>query len=1548
MMTFLKNKLFQAGIFCLSLISVAIVNAAPISLADAPLSTSTNSSVLPNLMFVLDNSGSMGWDYMPDYVDDNNKCKNGSDTADRFSGDCDLGEPPRMSSFYNKVYYNPEIYYPPGVNADGTVFPSMDYSNTAGWTQVSTDPYRSTSKTSLVPNASNTQGYYDIAWCNTSSVSTSDLTNPAICNQNSQYIYPTNTYDNARTLYSYPYYYNVSPAQYCTDNSLTSCQATADATHTVPASLLWCNDTNRTNCQAKYSDAGNYTRAKWLGITNVSTGQIRILATNTNSPTASPTPLYVTDVTVAGVSIIAAPGTTLSITDNTSASQRNTLAANIANAINAHVSVPNYTATSSGDIVTLSGSAGAATIAVSTTTQPSSGGALTDAQGSFRISSTRNGHYISSIRAGSQELLGTTIYASGSNSSSRRAFAQAIVNRINSFVSSPDYTATTNNNGRPTITITAVTGGNASNGTLNFTKSWGITYDSVSGMSGGGALPGTPYQIPLQVTNFSGGSTVVSTFERVDIEPGRSNYPKAPTRSDCLGATCTFEEEMTNFANWYSYYRTRILMMKSAASIAFKDIDDSFRVGFTTLSNQSSNYVAIDKFDNTQKANWYAEMFSTSASGGTPLRSALANVGRMYAGQRNIGSDDPVEFSCQQNFTLLTTDGFWNTDSTSSVRNVNGGGNVGNMDSNPSERPQGFYEGPTASTASLSDAAKYYYETDLRDPSFNNCTNAGRNVCLNNVFSSGSDNNANQHMTTFTLGLGVNGQLDYDPDYKTATSGDFYDIKNNTKNWPVPVANDDTTVDDLWHAAVNGRGTYFSAQDPGQLSESLTGALTQIESKRGAGAAAATSTLNPVAGDNFAYVASYETVKWTGNLEARQINITTGQVGAKADWCLQDVGAGSCSGANSSLVNELVNGETVTFCRTTGVTIAANCASPAIYNSVTSECSVELPTFCSGTMQSRVASSTDSRTIYLNDGGTLVPFNYTNIAGIGENTNFESSFLASNLTQWSSLTPAQKTNVTNVNLVNFLRGQKGFEETASNLVDQRVFRMREAVIGDALDSTPAFNGVPKARYVDPGYGDATTPGSFANQQASREGSIYFGTNDGMLHAINAENGFERWAFVPTKVISNMWRLADSNYGANHRNYVNGDVTINDICTANCSSSSAIWKTILVGALNGGGKGYYAIDITDPDVPNMMWEFDDTVDSDVGFSFGNPVVTKRLDGKWVVLVTSGYNNITGANPGKGFLYVLDAVTGQILIDPVTSLPLKYSTGEGSATNPSGLAKIRTFVSDSLKNNTAENVYAGDILGNLWRFDINKPQTTGSGTTPANPFKLAKLQDSGGTNQPITVKPELSTVDGKRVVFIGTGKYLEASDLTDTSTQSLYAISDESYQDTDNSAATLFPRGSSAMVQQTITNSGNTRTVSNLVVDYNSKRGWYIDLPDSGERQNVASQLVFGTLIVPSIVPAADPATAECSPGGYGWINFLNFKTGGIVASATIGARTNAPVVGINVLYVNGQPKVSIVTADDPTPKFPDVQPTFVGGLSSGFKQRRVIWRELIQE
>jgi type IV pilus assembly protein PilY1 len=1374
---------------------------ANVALATSPLANSTTSTVLPNLMFVLDGSGSMGSNFLPDWSGD----KYCLDPSGGYTNDCN-NQVPFQSPDWNGVYYNPAIAYKPPVKADGTSYPSM----ASPWTSVKNDAWnvQDTNSTNLV------SGYIDIEWCTDNSYSD--------CLRNDNYLLPgvvsgksyktehvtvstgsgyaatgspTAPTISARTWG--PHYYVMVPGEWCDTARLKNCQTTADAGHTFPAKLRWCTDASLTTCQSNLTSSYNVPRFP----AKVTPASATLTVSGASSSTS------VTSVKVNGLEILS--GATSGSTNT------NSVATRIATAINSctitvsgSCAVAGYSASASGGVVTI--------------VAPMSFGAIT-------------------------------------------------------------YTPVVVKSGSKTITASA----------------------------------------------FSGFAQVPGTWKRVDIVSGTTSYPypgqatKASTRTDCAGATCTYSEEMTNFANWWTYYQTRMQTMKTAVSQAFKPIDNKYRVGFIDL--WGNNYLPIQKFDagvGSVKANWYTKLFSIDPNANTPLRSALARVGRIYAGKNPTVSPapsaslaDPVQYSCQQNFTLMTTDGYWNNDTDADVKDIAGTGTVGNMDSDISLRSAGMYEGPTATSNTLADVAKYYYDTDLRNSSLGNCTSgsSGLNVCADNVFVSGTDNNVKQHMTTFTLGLGVDGELAYTSDYKTNTSGDFYSLTHGLgTNWPVPGQNSQTAVDDLWHAAVNGRGTYFSAKDPNQLTNGLNTALASINSKLGAGAAAATSTLNPVAGNNYAYVASYTTVKWQGNLEARTINISTGAVSESATWCAEDVVQGNCP-APGSIVADTSGAGVAYNCVTPGAT-AATCGG-TLSGSI---CTVEMVKACTGTMAARQQTpTTDNRKIYFkSSANTLLPFTPANISSEGKS----GLFSATGLSQYTLMSSAQQSIASGANMVNYLRGQTGFDDRVTNLsgsTDNRLYRYREATLGDAVESQPAFVGPPEFTYTDAGYA------AFVTAQASRLPTVYIGTNDGMMHAFDAANGVERWAFIPTAVMGNMWKLADKNYATMHTNYVNGKPVIADIYTGGA------WKTILVAGLNGGGQSFYALDITDPTTPVFLWEVTTSTLPNLGYSYGPPVVTKKSDGTWIVLLTSGYDNgqympdgVTTRVPagdGKGYLFVRNAYTGAAVS--------QMTTGAGDAVTPSGLGKVSSWADLPTQNNQSLYVYGGDLLGNLWRFDINANTV----------LKFSVLKDASGVTQAITTAPELGRINGKRYVFVGTGKYLETADLVTSQTQSLYAIQD------DDVVATLVNPRTLGLQQQVLSTSGATRTASTTAFNISNTKGWYIDFPDTGERVNIDPILDSGLLIVPTTVPS----NTICSPGGYGWLNYFNYASGNNGLNQFVSQKYNAPIVGINVLYTaDGKRHVSSVTADNPTPEEPNVAlPQPAGG--GAFTGKRVIWRELAQ-
>jgi type IV pilus assembly protein PilY1 len=776
----------------------------------------------------------------------------------------------------------------------------------------------------------------------------------------------------------------------------------------------------------------------------------------------------------------------------------------------------------------------------------------------------------------------------------------------------------------------------------------------------------------------------------------------------------------------------------------------------------------------------------------------------------------------------------------------------------------------------LADVAQYYYITDLRGPG-----SLGAPVgtpatqqdvgTLNNVRAQPNtdvqNDSANwQHMTTFTLGLGVDGAMTYDPKYRTSPTGDFLAIKNGSLNWPQPVGNTVTTVDDLWHAAVNGRGKYFSAQDPSSLVSGLMEALTGMKARFGAASAAATSNLEPVDGDNFAYVASYQTSFWDGDLQARTIDLLTGAVSPTAAWKAQE------------------KLDTQTYATTPGGT---------------------------------------ARKIYrFNPVATnaLEDFTWANLSATSMATYFGEAWIgtgATALTQWGGLSATDKTAAAGANLVNYLRGDPTYEG--------QYYRDRVHVLGDMVNGAPVYVKTAQASYNDPGYGspaganfktcvDVGGPSCSGIFNGPRGSTVYVAANDGMLHAFNGATGNERWAYIPNILMPKLFRLADESYASKHQYFVDGSPTVADFYDA----ASSKWKTILVGGLNSGGRGYYALDVTDPDNPKGLWEFNvralgscpgstilgsDKDDCDLGLTYGNPIVTKLQDGTWVVIVTSGYNNFSPGD-GKGYLYVLDPMTG-VILKKIKAANAGQSLNPGDTTSPLGLARVNAWVDDGEVNNTALRIYGGDMHGYLWRFDLE------TGTA----YAIARYTDPSGVAQPVTTKPELAEVNGVDMIYVGTGRYLGASDVSSSQVQSVYGIKDT----TNGTAPTTYidARGAS-LVSQTLANSTTTvgvRTVTDNAVDLTARNGWRVDLPQSGERVNVDIKLVLGTLIVASNVPSP----TVCEPSGSSWLNFFNHETGGRVSSSNSFASVGMKglIVGISIVVTTDGKIVGIVIKDDNT-------------------------------
>lgn len=789
----------------------------------------------------------------------------------------------------------------------------------------------------------------------------------------------------------------------------------------------------------------------------------------------------------------------------------------------------------------------------------------------------------------------------------------------------------------------------------------------------------------------------------------------------------------------------------------------------------------------------------------------------------------------------------------------------------------------------------YYYNTDLRDSGLGNCTGSlgsGIDVCANKVSPKGSDDATWQHMTTFTLGLGVNGLLKYDPNYLTQTVGDYFNIKQGTQNWPLAGPTKEAeNIDDLWHAAVNGHGQYFSAGDPVALAASLDTTLKAIDNKTGSASAAAASNLQPVQGDNKLFIAQYVTGQWTGDLIAKTIGTTSGLISDTNLWSAQ------------ALLGTTTRQITYFKKNATGNT------------------------------------------------GVLRTFNYTNLLADTLTANFDDACnMSVPLSQCATLaaTAADTNNpvaartdatlarakVTGANVVDFLAGVRTYEQSAVSPSDQ-VFRTRVGLLGDIVGGAPVYVKKPPFKYTERGYA------TFASTNASRAGVVYVGSNDGMLHAFAGDTGVELWAHIPSFMLPKLYHLADADYSNRHEYFVDGAPVIGDIW------DGTNWKTILVGGLGAGGRGYYALDITVPTAPVALWEFKSP---DLGLSFGNPVITKRADaaGTWVVAFASGYNNNTNGGDGNGHLFVLNALTGAELLKIGTFT--SGTTPAGTTTTPSGLAKMNSWV-DSEIDNTAKRFYGGDLLGNLWRFDIDNLVAPNQAA-----LRMAYMQaGSPLAPQPITTAPQLAEVKGSDgikypVVYVGTGRLLGSADLGDTAKQSVYALKDTL---TDSTLGDV--RARSSVVVQVMAQAAafGAVTTSNNPVDWATKDGWRTDFLNAGERVNVEPQLLFNTLTVASNLPRRD----DCSDGSSYLYRFdIGSGSSALGDGKTLGTWLgNTMVVGLSFVQLqkataNGETATAgsgdtvtiVVDNNGNVITSPVPEPTTNVGTT-----KRTSWRELVE-
>ncbi|MBT3066087.1 pilus assembly protein [Rhodoferax sp. U11-2br] len=537
-------------------------------------------------------------------------------------------------------------------------------------------------------------------------------------------------------------------------------------------------------------------------------------------------------------------------------------------------------------------------------------------------------------------------------------------------------------------------------------------------------------------------------------------------------------------------------------------------------------------------------------------------------------------------------------------------------------------------------------------------------------------------------------------------------------------------------------------------------------------------------------------------------------------------------------------------------------------------------------------------------------------------------------------------------VVAYLRGSRDKEiKGSTGIFRERVsLEVNVAPLGDIVHSSPFFDQDNDVLYVN--------------------------ANDGMLHAFRASDvkdssgnvlhkaGSEIFGFIPSAVVSRLKNLTSPGY--THEFLVDGDVVVSP------KTAETGDKRLLFGTLGRGGKGLFGLNVTTPTgfgTSDFLWEYTPTGDSsaisdgvkdtavnantdqDLGLMLGRPVYAKMNygdNGTGAVIVGNGYNSTSG----KAVLYIFLLDTdGKVAT--VKKLDTLIAGDNGLAT-PSVL--------DVDGNGTVDYIYAGDLKGNVWKFDV-RGKTTASWSVGLSGKPLFVAKDTSNKLQPITSPITFATDTvagdphvGKRFVFFGTGSYFRSVDPADASVQSWYGLIDEDEVITDRTA----------LKQRSVAITGifDNKPVRGFSVaepnDMVGKKGWYIDFENpAGER--IVTEPMFYKFAVPALVASSIiPATGDpCIPGGSGYLNVINPFNGAATSLGILDVDENKSfkndvvsgyVIGSIDLGVGLLSRVTlvgnrlVVGGTDPNNPVEDIPPNFGVTPLKG----RISWREIITD
>jgi type IV pilus assembly protein PilY1 len=991
--------------------------------------------------------------------------------------------------------------------------------------------------------------------------------------------------------------------------------------------------------------------------------------------------------------------------------------------------------------------------------------------------------------------------------------------------------------------------------------------------------------------------TSATDFERVDINLiGAQGVTKASTRTDCAGSTCTKAEELRNFSTWFTYYRNRALVAKGAVALAFdRQPKSKFRLGWGSINNTNGNTTngykngevvsadgfsnntltqGVREFDDAHQVSFFGWLRPLPTIGGTPLHRAMNDIGKYFSEAGKTSSGDPYRekptestyeaLSCRRNYQIFVTDGYWNgavvdqgnVDGTSDTAPIpNNGTGLNKAPNYTYTATKPFTDGQKGT---LADLAMYYWKRDLRSDLANNIPvskaagAAQGNYKLNPAYW--------QHMQNFTVGLGVDGQ-------RSSTDANGNAVDPNSFSWPTVTSGQQTTIDDLWHAAVNSRGQYLKATDPIAFSDALGDILSKITSTGGT-VSGVTVSSSYVADDTLKLVPSFEPESWSGELQGVTINASGKEQSTPAPW----------------------------------------------------SASQKLP-------------SHELRNIWMGTGSTAVPFKHANFP--------EKDNLFLGHVRTSSGAGVEP--VLNESLVNYLRGDRTNEGDEAS----KPYRPRNNALGSFVNSLPIyvkaanFDNIFLPSDVNGKPTGASSYNSFVKTKKLRNGLAIIGGNDGMLHGFRATDGVEVFAYIPKTVLNgeshplsskdntNLYGLARlSNKGYTSLFFMDGQITEGDItstCTTTTSESgkkttTCDWTNMVAATAGGGAKSVFALDVTDNfnaptdttstdtspklfNASNVMWEIGKS-NKDLGYVMSAPQIGLLASGDWAVIFGNGNNS----DNDKATLFIVNARTGDIIQTITPTADAEKSNGLG------GVRLVRGL------NNVIQHVYAGDLQGNVWKFDLTDKDPNNWGVDIGGKPLFTAMHDD--VPQPITAAPNFAIHPKKGLmVYVSTGKLSDEDDLDNNTQQTIYGLWDQANIGTASTESNQVPANKLITQVVQVTNQSekaNTKTFKIVADSSNSaiteKRGWKLNmLFDVGERGIYSPQFLQGYVFVETVKPgAAGKESCETAEGsGYGYL--LNLFSGAqpttpildMDASGTIGDLDSADNAGVFKRKTTGQ-------------------------------------------